>query len=111
MTEREIQKALVQHIKQRIRPNVAWHANCAERSAGPKQGAFFKSMGVRAGVPDLYFIKAGKLHALEVKKDKGRLLPSQTEMHAELMAAGAEVSVAYGLDEALFHLEDWGLIK
>jgi hypothetical protein len=35
----------------------------------------------------------------------------QRDAHAALVAAGATVAVAYGLDDALARLEAWGLVR
>ena len=42
------------------------------------EGAKFKAMGVRAGVPDLILFHQGRLHCLELKSDKGR--PSESQL-------------------------------
>jgi hypothetical protein len=82
----------------------AFHpANGGWRS--PVEGAILKAMGVRAGVPDIVAVKGGQCYALELKAPDGRLTPAQRDTHAALAAAGAEVEVAYGLDDALARLE------
>ena len=75
------------------------------------EAAIFKGMGVRAGVPDIIAIKNGQCYALELKAPDGRLTPVQRDAHAALVAAGATVAVAYGLDDALARLEAWGLLR
>jgi hypothetical protein len=37
--------------------------------------------------------------------------PEQQIQRAALVAAGATVAVAYGLDDALAQLEGWGLVR
>jgi hypothetical protein len=48
-----------------------------------------------AGFPDLILAqpRTGRLLFVELKSDKGRLSPSQGEVHAILRAAGADVRV------------------
>jgi hypothetical protein len=75
------------------------------------EGAIFKGLGVRAGIPDIVAIKDGQCYALELKAPDGRLTPAQRDAHAALAAAGATVAVAYDLDDALARLEAWGLLR
>jgi hypothetical protein len=75
------------------------------------EAAILKAMGVKAGVPDVIAIEGGRCYALELKASGGRLTPVQRDAHAALVAAGATVAVAYGLDDALARLEAWGLLR
>jgi hypothetical protein len=109
--EQEIQRALFQHLAIRAASSVfGFHpANGGWRTA--TEAAILKGMGVRAGIPDIIIIHAGKCYALELKAPGGRLTPVQRVTHAALAAAGATVAVAYGLDDALARLEGWGLLR
>jgi hypothetical protein len=97
----------------RIRGNagVFWFAvpNGSNRNA--ITGAILKKEGVRAGVPDLAIIIAGKSHFLEVKRARGYLTKSQKAIKREIEQSGAAWAVAKGLDEALAQLEQWGALK
>ena len=84
-------------------PNGGW--------CSPVEAAIFKSLGVRAGVPDVLAVKAGQLYGLELKAPGGRLSEAQRDTIAALEAAGAHVAVAAGLDSALAQLEAWGLLR
>jgi hypothetical protein len=101
----------IEHLAIRGAPAVfAFHpANGGWRSR--VEAAILKGMGVRAGVPDIIAIKGGRCYALELKAAGGRLTPVQRDAHAALVAAGAAVAVAYGLDDALAQLEAWGLLR
>ena len=109
--EQDIQRAVVQHFHARAEPRVYFFhpANGGKRSA--VEGAIFKSLGVRAGVPDLIILKAGQMYCLELKAPKGRLTPSQVITLDRLKHCGATVATAASLDEALFTLECWGILK
>jgi hypothetical protein len=109
--EQQIQRAVFQHLAIRAASTVfAFHpANGGWRS--PVEAAIFSGLGVRARVPDIFAIHAGKCYALELKAPGGRLTPVQRDAHAALTAAGATVEVAYGLDDALARLEAWGLVR
>jgi hypothetical protein len=108
--EQQIQRAVFQHLHQRGAPNVfAFHpANGGWRSA--VEGAIFKALGVVAGVPDVVVIRDGVTYALELKSEGGHLSDSQRATHEAMIAAGAIVGVAIGLDEALRWLEGHGLL-
>jgi hypothetical protein len=70
-----------------------------------------KGTGTVAGVPDTVWIKQGQVYGLELKAPGGRLTPAQCNAHEALRAAGAEVGVAHGVDEAVAQLERWGLLR
>jgi hypothetical protein len=105
--EQEIQKALADHLRARAAAGTYWFhpANGGARTA--IEGAILKACGVQAGTPDLILIKDGRTYGLELKADKGRLSPA----HEEMRAAGAEVAVVVGIDEALAQLERWQLLR
>lgn len=106
-----VQKAVFQHL--RVRPAakmVAWHTpNGGLRS--PVEAAIMSGMGVIAGVPDLIAIKDGTVFALELKADDGKLTPAQSSMLEQIKAAGGNVAVAYGIDQAIRQIEAWQLVK
>jgi hypothetical protein len=109
--EQQIQRAIFQHLELRGASTMfAFHpANGGWRSS--VEAAILKGMGVRAGVPDIIAIKDARCYALELKAPDGRLTPVQRDAHAALLAAGVEVAVAYGLNDALARLEAWGMLR
>jgi hypothetical protein len=109
--EQAIQRAVFAHLRQRSSPNVfAFHpANGGYRT--PIEAAIFKALGVVAGTPDVICIKRGKVFALELKADGGRLSKNQATTIEAMRAAGAVVEVAAGIDQALAILDGWGMLK
>ena len=109
--EQQIQRAVFEHLAIRAASTVfAFHpANGGWRSR--VEAAILKGVGVRAGVPDIIAIKDARCYALELKASGDRLTPVQRDAHAALVAAGATVAVAYGLDDALARPEVWGLVR
>jgi hypothetical protein len=109
--EQAIQRAVFTHIRARAQPGLfAFHpANGGYRT--PAEGAILKGLGVKSGVPDVFCIHRGQVYCLELKAERGRVSPRQSETLAALQAAGATVRVAMGLDEALMALEQWGLLR
>ena len=100
---------MLEHLSIRAVRNAYWFhvGNGGWRS--PVEARIFKSLGVKAGVPDLFIVANGKPYGLELKTERGKLTPVQRAAHVLLQAAGAEVATAYGLDQALDQLERWGL--
>ena len=116
MTEAQLQKALVGHIKARGVPGLVWwHSPNGARLAGRRgaavTGAQLKALGMRPGVSDLILVHDGQPFALELKVDKGRVSESQEQFLSDFENAGGKSSIAYGLDEAIAALERWKLLK
>ena len=109
--EAPLQRCVIQHLTWRARPGAFFfhvplggYRTCVE-------GAILKAIGTVAGVPDLICIFQGRCYALELKAGRGRLTDVQRVVHERLRAAGAEVAVAHGIDEALAWLEVWHLLR
>jgi hypothetical protein len=103
-TEQTIQTAIFQHLACRARPaSGGWRSRV--------EAAILKGLGARAGVPHVIAVKDGRTYALEIKSPNGRLTTAQKAAHAALRAAGAEIAVAFGIDEALAQLERWELLR
>jgi VRR-NUC domain len=109
--EQQIQKAVLGHLRWRGVPNLWWahFANGGARSA--IEGAIFRGLGVRSGAPDVVLVHRGQAFFLELKARNGKLSTVQRACHEQLRQAGAEVSVARGVDEALAVLERWQLLR
>jgi hypothetical protein len=109
--EQAIHQAVVAHLNMRAEPDVFYFhpANGGKRTAF--EGRLFKALGVVAGVPDLIFLKRGRMYALELKAAKGRPTALQSECHEAMRRCGAVVEIARSLDEALVTLEYWGILK
>lgn len=111
VTEADIQRALISHVRLRAKPGLYWmHVpNGGERNR--ITGAILKGQGLRAGAPDLFFFFSSRAYALELKTRKGRVSDVQKSAHHELSLAGIPVIVAHGLDAALAALTGWGLLR
>lgn len=109
--EQEIHKAVVAHLNWRSMPGVFFFhpANGGRRSK--IEGAIFKGLGVKSGVPDLIIFYKAQIFGLELKASLGRLSPSQRLCMNAMEVAGARVSIASSLDEALVTLECWGVLR
>jgi len=111
MTETEIHLAVADHLRRRAVDGLVWWAcpNGGKRS--PVEAAIFQGLGVRAGASDLMALHAGTFYALELKAEAGKVSRAQEQFLAAVASAGGRAYVAYGLDEALCVLEDWGLLR
>ena len=87
--EQQIQRAIVQHLRQRSAPGVVFlHVpNGGKRK--PIEAAIFKSLGVCAGASDLLLWDTGRSFALELKAPGGRATEAQLEFLADMKRAGA----------------------
>lgn len=109
--EQAVHQAVVQHLDLRGKPGIFYYhpANGGFRTA--IEGSILKSLGVRAGVPDLIILYEGRTFGLELKAGKAKVTESQRTAHALMRVAGATVETATGIDEALRVLSGWGLMR
>lgn len=81
-----------------------------ERKCSAREGARLKSMGVKAGVPDLCLpVARGKYHGLyiELKTKTGKLSEAQKWWQGELNSQKYVSAVCYGWDQAVKTLTDY----
>lgn len=111
VSEEAIHRSVADYLARCARPGVFW-THVPNGGMRPyAEAAKLKGMGAKAGVPDLMIVKEGRAMWLELKTESGRLSPAQAALHAELRAAGCEVWVAYGLDDALQWLKAMGAVR
>ena len=91
--------------------NIYWLyvGNGGRRS--PIEARVFKSLGVRPGIPELIVIHQGQIYRQELMADTGKIAPVRAAAHARMRAAGAEVEVATGINDALDLLQRWQLLR
>lgn len=104
MTESQIQKAVFDNLRSRAWPDVVWWHH-------PNDQASRRKSGFLAGVSDVLCLHKGKFYALELKKDGGRASLEQLEFIHAAQRAGGLGCVAEGLDEAIYILEAWGILR
>jgi hypothetical protein len=109
--EETIHRAIVAHLVHRAGGGVVWWHVPNGEARHAAIGGKLRALGTRRGMPDLMFMRAGTLYALELKREGGKVSDAQRAMLAELEAAGAVVAVAYGLDDALAKLGSWGVLR
>jgi hypothetical protein len=109
--EAQLQRALVEHLRCGARGDTWWTHIPTGGRRSPIEAAIFKSLGVRAGSPDLLIIRAGQPLFLELKAPGRNLSPAQTECHDALRRAGATVETADHIDTALAFLARAGVMR
>lgn len=110
MTEAQIHRAVVDHLRTRAPGLLFWHTpNGGFRNA--REAANLKRMGVLPGVSDILALHDGELYALELKAYNGRATEHQLKFRDRVNECGGYASIAEGLDEALAHFKAWGFIR
>ena len=108
-TEADEQRQLLQWC--RTDPRLQYLFHIPNESVGG-QGWIIRNrqLGVKAGVPDLFYpVPLGGYHGLfiEMKTRTGRLAPAQKRWFEALQAFGYKCVVAYGWEEAKIALEEY----
>ena len=109
--EAQLQRALVEHLRWGARGDTWWTHIPTGGWRSPIEAAIFKSLGVRAGSPDLLIIRAGQPLFLELKVPGRKLSPVQIECHDALRRAGATVETVNTIDAALAFLTRLGVFR
>lgn len=120
--EQKFQQILVQWLNLALPRTVFWTAIDASiglpKDLARRTGAFKKSMGVRAGVPDLLFVYQGWALFIELKVDyyggargvvKGKLSRDQQQIQVEIMSAGSAFCVCRTISQVEQALRDFGI--
>jgi hypothetical protein len=109
--EQHIHLVVADHLRWRAAAGVFWMHYPSGGYRTPIEAKILQALGAKPGVPDVLAVREGRLYGLELKAEGGRLSPVQIDCHDALRAAGAEVAVAIGVDEALAQLREWRLLK
>ncbi len=106
MTEDQIHRSILSFLEIRLPQAVIWHTpNGGSRNK--IEAAKLKGLGTRAGIPDLLVFLKGRLLAIEVKKEGGRLSPAQNAMLQRLSCEGATTAVCRSVEDAEETVTGW----
>jgi hypothetical protein len=87
-SEFQIQRAVCIHLEKHAPADMEWW----HTPNGEKRDAFtakrLKDIGVKAGIPDLVFLRGGRLFGLELKAPGHKPSDAQNDRRARLLAAG-----------------------
>src|SRR5215467_2445984 len=124
--ERDIHETCARALDKLVLPPAFWFSYPAGASQlTGQQIARHSSIGLKRGLPDLWFLHAG-LFLIELKRPGGRLsktriartkrgtpriLEGQEEIFPRLVATGAvkDIAICHSLDEVLSQLARWGV--
>lgn len=109
MSELDLQRFTVQLLRLCARADCVWFHVPNGEYRSPRTAAKLKSMGVRAGVPDLALVlpDGGRTAFLELKTPKGRPSKEQKEFFRQATQAGALIGIAHTPEEVRRILTDW----
>ena len=113
--EGPVQKAIVQFLE-RSQPQWLVHHCKTEINKGGlafmKEAARAKSLGAKAGFPDLLVLPFGNIGPLffEVKAEGNGTTKPQKAMHEQLKALGYRVAVVRSIDDVQDKLHEWGIV-
>lgn len=105
--EQELQKAVAAFLDVALPRDAFWFhcPNGGKRS--PVEAAILKSMGVKAGVPDICIAYRASLWCIEIKSDDNDVTVPQAVVHKHLALAGAPTAICRSLREVEQTLRDW----
>ena len=109
--EQQMQRAVVEHLAWFARPDVFSFHYPAGGWRSKIEAKILKAIGTVAGIPDVICIFKGRVFALELKSERGRLTEVQRATQGRLRAAGVTVATAYNFDDAIAQLATWGLLR
>lgn len=99
--EQKIHIQTVHYFKQleALRKDFTFFHPYASGQCTPRESALRKALGLKAGVPDLFFLLNGGAPVMvELKADKGRLSEAQQEFHATAQRLGFQVYTVIAAD-------------
>lgn len=110
--ERKLHLFTVQLLKMAARPGVVWFHPANESKRTPRMGAFLKLMGLVAGVSDIILAlpPSGRMAALELKSERGRLTVEQRRFQDALERCGGLIAVAHTPEDVQAVLKEWGAV-
>lgn len=114
--ERQIHLGVVQLLTFNAVPGLVWTHVANERRTTPREGAFLKRMGLRAGWADFTLLIPREgfspgIAFLELKCPGGRLSVAQEQFRDDVIAIGCLWGLAYSTDQAAGYLKQWGALK
>lgn len=99
--EQKIHIQVVHYFKQleALKKDFTFFHPYASGQCNPREAALRKALGLKAGVPDLFFLlNGGHAVMIELKAEKGRLSEAQQEFHARVETLGFRVHVVVAAD-------------
>ena len=112
LDESDIHRAVVQHLTARGARDCVWFHPANGGWRHHVEAARFVGLGVKPGVSDLILLLGGLFHALEIKAHaKSKVSKAQKKFVADVRNAGGRAEIGFGLDDCLYILERWHLLR
>lgn len=106
--EQALQQQVVAYIDRALPGALYFHVPNSSGNRGPRLGGIMKSMGVRAGVPDLVLILPNGLSAfIELKAGRGKLTEAQEAFRDRAVKLGCLWAEARSLADIEDILTNW----
>ena len=71
------------------------------------EAALLKRMGTKPGVPDIIILFKRRTYGIELKSLEGRTSTAQKETQANMLRAGAKISICRSVDDVQMQLDKW----
>ena len=114
-TERGIQRAVVAYLRQVLPGAIVHHSVNEQALSGADRRAAAIAMrnakldGMLPGWPDIEVLTETRTLFFEVKREGGRLTPSQSRIHEEIRALGYSVAVVRSIEDVREALAEWAV--
>lgn len=109
LSELRLHKSVVQFLDIALPDSAVFlHIPMGERRDAVT-GAKLKAMGAKAGSPDFMIFYMGNAYAVELKRDGGKLSPSQKDMRDRMLRAGVAWATVHRMTALERALREWGI--
>jgi hypothetical protein len=98
--EQALQHTVGRYLDVALPPDAMWAHYPAGGFRKPVEAKIFRSLGVRAGIPDILVFHCGRVYGIELKApDRRGLTEAQRAMHARLEQCGVLCAVVTAVEE------------
>lgn len=109
ISEHDLQKTVCQYLDAVLPSSVRYFAVPNGGHRNKATAGRLKAEGVKAGIPDLVFLRGGSAAFVEMKTGTGRLSVAQAEFLEWAVANGFEAAVCRSVDDVRGLLKAWGV--
>ena len=103
--EQALQRTVVEYLRWALPDDCYWTAINPAPAKGVVMGRIAKSLGAKAGVPDLLLLYGGRVHFVELKAKLPRLSDVQKLTRDAIRSAGGFHFICTSLDELVMCLK------
>ena len=107
VTEKALHKAVAQFLSLALTPP-DFFTTFPLGGGGKARGGQLRSVGTKAGIPDILLIRNGRVYWIELKTSRGTLSEQQKATGIDLRAAGSSWCVCRSVEEVEQRLIEWG---